>query len=456
LDSLPILKLLAVAVLILLTAFFVAAEFAIVKIRKSRIDHLAEEGNKRAIAAQKVITNLDGSLSACQLGITITALGLGWLGEPTVEALLGPVFESMNLNAALVHTLSFTIAFASITFLHVVLGELAPKTVAIQKAESISLWISPALIVFYRVMYPFIWFLNGSAQLLVRMFGMKPASEHEMAHTEEELRLILSESYKSGEINKTEFSYVEKVFEFDDRTAKEIMVPRTEMVCLYADNTPQENRDIIIEEKYTRYPVVGEDKDNILGMVNAKEVFFDLIKGEEHPLEHYIRPTLSVFENTPIKETLVKLQKKGFHMAVLVDEYGGTAGIVTIEDIIEELVGEIRDEFDEDESPMIQTVSPTVKHLDGKVLISEVNDIYGLDIDDSELDTIGGWVLSQNSEIQEQQVIRHEGFEFKVIELDGHQVKKIEVTEREEEKNIEDDSLSPINESEKDLMGKEA
>ncbi|MCM3719045.1 hemolysin family protein [Fictibacillus phosphorivorans] len=447
-----LLKLFAVAILILLTAFFVAAEFAIVKIRKSRIDQLAEEGNKRAISAQKVIENLDGSLSACQLGITITALGLGWLGEPTVEAILGPVFKSMELSAAVVHTLSFAIAFSSITFLHVVLGELAPKTIAIQKAESISLMLSPALISFYRVMYPFIWFLNGSAQLLVRLLGLKPASEHDMAHTEEELRLILSESYKSGEINKSEFSYVEKVFEFDDRTAKEIMVPRTEMVCMYLDNTMQENINIIAEEKYTRYPVVGEDKDHVLGMVNAKEIFFDLIKGKEFPLEHYIRPTLSVFENTPIKETLLKLQKKGFHMAVLVDEYGGTAGIVTIEDILEELVGEIRDEFDEDESPMIQAISPNVKHFDGKVLISEVNDIYGLDIDDSELDTIGGWVLSQNSEIQEQQVIIYEGYDFKVIELDGHQVKKIEVSKRE----VHEESDASIMDAEQTLLEKEA
>jgi CBS domain containing-hemolysin-like protein len=452
LDSLTLLKLFAVAVLILLTAFFVAAEFAIVKIRKSRIDQLAEEGNKRAIAAQKVIENLDGSLSACQLGITITALGLGWLGEPTVEAILGPVFEKMELSTAVVHTLSFAIAFSSITFLHVVLGELAPKTVAIQKAESISLMLSPALISFYRIMYPFIWFLNGSAQLLVRMLGFKPASEHDMAHTEEELRLILSESYKSGEINKSEFSYVEKVFEFDDRTAKEIMVPRTEMVCMYLDNTMQENIDIIAEEKYTRYPVVGEDKDNVLGMVNAKEVFFDLIKGKEFPLDHYIRPTLSVFENTPIKETLLKLQKKGFHMAVLVDEYGGTAGIVTIEDILEELVGEIRDEFDEDESPMIQAISPNVKHFDGKVLISEVNDIYGLEIDDSELDTIGGWILSQNSEIQEQQVITLKDYDFKVIELDGHQVKKIEISKRE----LDDENEISVEGSENTLVEKEA
>ncbi len=451
-DSLTLLKLFAVAVLILLTAFFVAAEFAIVKIRKSRIDQLAEEGNKRAIAAQKVIANLDGSLSACQLGITITALGLGWLGEPTVEAILGPVFKSMELSTAVVHTLSFAIAFSSITFLHVVLGELAPKTVAIQKAETISLWLSPALIVFYRVMYPFIWFLNGSAQLLVRMFGLKPASEHEMAHTEEELRLILSESYKSGEINKSEFSYVEKVFEFDDRTAKEIMVPRTEMVCMYLDNSMEENINIIAEEKFTRYPVVGEDKDNVLGMVNAKEVFFDLIKGKKFPLDHYIRPTLSVFENTPIKETLMKLQKKGFHMAVLVDEYGGTAGIVTIEDIIEELVGEIRDEFDEDESPMIQSISPNVKHFDGKVLIPEVNDIYGLQIDDSELDTIGGWVLSQNSEIQEHEVILYEGYDFKVIEIDGHQVKKIEITKRE----VESENNPIPDEIDQQLVEKEA
>ncbi|MDU5947884.1 MAG: hemolysin family protein, partial [Paenibacillus macerans] len=216
-----------VALLILATAFFVAAEFAIVRLRSSRVDQMVLEGRKNALAVQRVTSNLDGYLSACQLGITITALGLGWLGEPTVEKILHPVFDRYGLPAEVSSILSFGIAFASITFLHVVLGELAPKTVAIQKAETVSLLTAKPLIYFYKAMYPFIWALNGSANRLVRIFGIKPAKEHEEAHSEEELRIILTESYKSGMINQAEYGYVNKIFAFDERLAREIMVPRT-------------------------------------------------------------------------------------------------------------------------------------------------------------------------------------------------------------------------------------
>ncbi|SDN24545.1 Hemolysin, contains CBS domains [Fictibacillus solisalsi] len=429
-----IFNLFMVAVLILLTAFFVAAEFSIIRVRITRIDQLVAEGNRNAVAAKKVITNLDGSLSACQLGITITALGLGWLGEPTVEHLLHPLFVNLELSAALAKTISFIIAFASITFLHVVLGELAPKTIAIQKAESVSLLLSRPLLFFYQIMYPFIWALNGSAQLFVKLFGFQAASEHEMAHSEEELRSILSESYKSGEINKSEFSYVNNVFEFDNRLAKEIMVPRTEIVTLQAGQALDEAFETIIQEQFTRYPVVGEDKDEILGMINSKELFHGVMKGKQAvPLEEYTRPILSVFENIPIQELLTKMQKKRAHMAILMDEYGGTSGLVTIEDILEELVGEIRDEFDQDESPMIINVNAKTRMLDGKVLIEDVNDLYALDIDETDLDTIGGWMLSMNSDIQKGDVVRHEKYEFKVVGMDGHQIKKIQVREMEEQ-----------------------
>lgn len=427
-----IFNLFMVGILILLTAFFVAAEFSIIRVRITRIDQLVSEGNRRALSAKKVITNLDGSLSACQLGITITALGLGWLGEPTVEHLLRPLFIDLDLSAGVAKTVSFIIAFASITFLHVVLGELAPKTIAIQKAESVSLLLAGPLLFFYKLMYPFIWALNGSAQLFVRMFGFQAASEHEMAHSEEELRSILSESYKSGEINKSEFSYVNNVFEFDNRLAKEIMVPRTEIVTLQSGQTVEEAFEIIVDEQYTRYPVVGEDKDEVLGMINSKELFHSVMKGSQSkPLESYVRPILTVFENIPIQELLTKLQKNRSHMAILMDEYGGTSGLVTVEDILEELVGEIRDEFDQDESPMILNVNAKTKMLDGKVLIEDVNDMYALEIDDTDLDTIGGWMLSNNSDIQQGDIVKHEKYEFKVIEIDGHQVKKVQVRELE-------------------------
>lgn len=426
-----LLNLLWIVVLIILTAFFVAAEFAIVKVRQTRIEHLAQEGNKSAKAVKKVLDNLDGYLSACQLGITITALGLGWLGEPTFKTMLDPFIVNLSLPATLTQTLSFLIAFSFVTFLHVVVGELAPKTWAIQKAEAISLLIARPLIWFYVIAYPLILLLNGSARLLVRLFGLKPSTEHDVAHSEEELRLIMSESYKSGEINKSEFQYVNRIFDFDDRVAREIMVPRTEIVCVYKEDSFADNLALITEEKFTRYPVASGDKDHIVGLINIKEVFQDYFKKETQPLDAYIRPIILVIEHIPIKELLVKMQKEQIHMAILVDEYGGTAGLVTVEDIIEEIVGEIRDEFDRDEQPMINKVTPEKTIIDGKVLIEDVNRTFGLNLDDSELDTIGGWMLSQVEEINKGSSIVVNNYEFKISEVEGHQIKHIEVTNQE-------------------------
>ncbi|MBG9547839.1 HlyC/CorC family transporter [Bacillus firmus] len=426
-----ILNLVFIAILIALTAFFVTSEFAIVKIRSSRIDQLIEEGNKNAIAAKKVISNLDEYLSACQLGITITALGLGWLGEPTIEHLLRPVINSFGLPSSISHVISFSIAFAFITFLHVVVGELAPKTLAIQKAEAVTLLTTRPLIWFYRVMYPIIWALNGSARLLTSMFGLKPASEHELAHSEEELRIILSESYESGEINQSEFKYVNKIFEFDNRIAKEIMVPRTEIVSLSKDDTLEDFLQIVQEEKFTRYPIIDGDKDHIIGMVNIKEVMTDLIMNRDlssSTLESYIRPIIRVIDSIPIHELLLKMQKERIHMAILMDEYGGTSGLVTVEDIIEEIVGEIRDEFDMDEVPMVRKTQEGQYIIDSKVLVGEVNDLLGTDINDEDVDTIGGWILTENYEAKQGDIIEHEKYLFKILDMEDHHIKYIEVT----------------------------
>lgn len=429
---LDIVNLLFVAILIALTAFFVASEFAIVKIRSSRLDQLIAEGKKGAVAAKKVTTHLDEYLSACQLGITVTALGLGWLGEPTVERLLRPVFDNFEINESLSHVLTFGIAFASVTFLHVVIGELAPKTVAIQKAEAVTLLFATPLIWFYRIMFPFIWVLNGSARVITGLFGLKPASEHELAHTEEELRIILSESYESGEINQSELKYMNKIFEFDDRVAKEIMVPRTEIVAASVEKSFQDNLETMSMEKYTRYPVVNGDKDHVLGMINLKEIFTDIFSLSEEErkkstIDKYIRPVIQVIESIPIHDLLIKMQKERVHMAILVDEYGGTAGLVTVEDIIEEIVGEIRDEFDQDEVPEVQKKGEGHYLLDGKVLIYEVNNLLGLDIDDTDVDTIGGWMLTENIDIQQGESIILDGYEFFAKEMEGHLIRVIEI-----------------------------
>ncbi|EOQ11463.1 hemolysin family protein [Bacillus cereus] len=435
-----IFNLVMVAILIAFTGFFVAAEFAIVKIRSSRIDQLVAEGKRGALAAKKVTTNLDEYLSACQLGITVTAMGLGWLGEPTIEKLLHPLFEKWNLNPSISSVLTFGLAFMIMTYLHVVVGELAPKTMAIQKAERVTLlWAGP-LMMFYKVMYPFIWVLNGSARVITGLFGLKPASEHEVAHTEEELRLILSDSYESGEINQAEYKYVNNIFEFDNRIAKEIMVPRTEIVGFYLEDSVEEHMKVIQNERYTRYPIFGEDKDDIIGMVNVKDFFIRYMTEDQKDLSSirsYMRPIIEVMETTPIHDLLLQMQKKRIPMAVLYDEYGGTAGIVTLEDILEEIVGEIRDEYDEDEAPPIQHVNEQHIIVDGKVLISEVKDLFGLHIEEDDVDTIGGWIMMQNHEIEEGQHVEAEGYEFKVLEKDAYQIKRVEIRKMEQEQEEE-------------------
>jgi CBS domain containing-hemolysin-like protein len=425
-----LLNLFTISILIAFTAFFVSSEFAMIKIRTTRIDQLLSEGNKKAEAAKKVVTNLDGYLSATQVGITITSLILGWLGEPTIRKVLSPVFEQFNIPLSLKNILSFIIAFLLITFFNVVLGELAPKTLAIQRAESIMLLFAPILIIFYKIMYPFIWILNRSARLITGIFGVTSASGHEVVLSEEELRMILSESYKSGEINQSEYRYVNNIFEFDNRIAKEIMVPRTEIVTLSKDAVMTEIFNTIKEEKYTRYPVIDGDKDTILGVVNIKEILTDCIAKkceDENTLNPYIKPVIHVIESIPIHELLLKLQKSRSHMAVLSDEYGGTAGIVTVEDILEEIVGEIRDEFDIDELPLIQKVEDDHFILDGKVLIEDVNDLLGINLEENEVDTIGGWFLTQKFDIHKGDKLVEGGFIFQIEENDGHHIMYIDV-----------------------------
>ena len=424
-------NLLLIALLIALTAFFVATEFAIVKVRVSRIDQLIAEGRKGAVSAKKVVTHLDEYLSACQLGITITALGLGWLGEPTVEKILHPLFEHFHINESLTEILSFGIAFALVTFLHVVVGELAPKTFAIQKAENVTLLFAGTIIWFYRIMYPIIWFLNGSARKLVGLFGLKPASEHELAHSEEELRILLSDSYKSGEINKNELKYMNNIFEFDERIAKEIMVPRTEMISISIDDSYADIIATIKAENYTRYPVENGDKDSIVGFINVKELLTaDLTeeeKKESFTVESFINPIIRVIETIPIHDLLVKMQKERTHIAILIDEYGGTSGIVTVEDILEEIVGEIRDEFDGDELPDIRKVQEGHYIVDSKLLVEDVNHLLETTLSNEDVDTIGGWFMTQNLEAKIGSEVNVEGYVFRVQKKDGHHIQYLEI-----------------------------
>lgn len=408
-----------------------ATEFAIIRIRSSRIEQLISEGKAGAVSAKRVTSHLDEYLSACQLGITVTALGIGWLGEPTIAKFIEPIFIKYNIEESTAYIISFIIAFSLVTFLHVVIGELAPKTLAIQKAEAVTLAFSKPIIWFYKITYPIIWVLNGSARFLVGLFGLKPASEHELAHSEEELRILLSESYESGEINQNELKYVNNIFEFDERIAKEIMVPRTEIVSFSIEDNIEDIIATIRDEKYTRYPVVDGDKDNILGIINIKEILTAKISREslmeDVPLKPFIKPIIRVIETIPIHDLLVKMQKEQTHMAVLFDEYGGTSGIVTVEDILEEIVGEIRDEFDADEVADIRKLNQGHYIINSKVLITDVNDALGTHLSEEDVDTLGGWFLTQSYDVKLGDELEAEGYIFKVKEIDGHHILFIEV-----------------------------
>lgn len=433
-------NLILVAILIALTAFFVITEFAIIKVRSTRLDQLIAEGNSKAIAAKQVTSSLDEYLSACQLGITITALGLGWLGEPTIEKMLSPLLHKLDIPTSVSHVISFIIALAAMTYLHVVLGELAPKTLAIQKAEAVSLIVAKPIIIFYKLMYPFIKILNGSAQLIIRLFGMKSQSEHELAHSEEELRIILTESFKKGEINQSEYKYVDNIFEFDNRLAKEIMVPRTEIIGIPRDASWEEVLNTVQRERFTRYPVIDGDKDSIIGVVHLKDLIAIAMKQDRSDISimDIIHPIISVIEMIPIHDLLLKMQKEHNHMALLFDEYGGTSGIVTVEDILEEIVGEIQDEFDNDEIPELRKITKDHYIVDSKLLLEEVNDLLQTDLYEEGIDTIGGWLLTKKYDIKLGDIVEHSGYTFVVKEMDGHHIQYIEIKSLHPQEKQED------------------
>ncbi|AYV68402.1 MULTISPECIES: hemolysin family protein [Niallia] len=426
-DIITIINLFLLVLLLALTAFFVGAEFAVVKIRMSRIDQLIAEGNKKAIMAKKVASELDYYLSACQLGITVTALGLGALGKPAIEQLLYPIFNLLNASPSVASVASYAIAFALVTFLHVVVGEMAPKTLAIQFAEKLTLLLAPPLYWFGKVMKPFIWALNGSAQVVLRLMGIKPA-KHEQAYSEEELKIVMTQSYQGGEIDQTELEYMENVFSFDERVAKDIMVPRTELVTLNKDMSYEEIVKVLDEHNYTRYPVTEDgDKDHIIGVVNVKKMLTQMAWGRNRQLDEFVRDLPVVLEVTRLQDALLKMQQERVHMLLVIDEYGGTSGILAMEDILEELVGEIRDEFDADEVADIRESGKDKYFINGRVLLDELEERFGIPFEErEELDTIAGWIqyqLLDTAKIGDQ--VEQGDRLWTVTDMDNYQIKEV-------------------------------
>ena len=386
------LKILVVFLLVFGNAFFVAAEFSIVKMRSSRLDVLIAEGNRRASYAKKLADRLDVALSVTQLGITIVSLGLGWLGEPVVASLLHPAFSWFGVPESAVETVSFAIAFFLITSLHIVGGELIPKNVAIRKVESVALTVALPLLVFQRIMYPFVWLLNHVANWAEERMGFSVVTkEEDVAHTEEEIRVLMEESHRQGFIDKTELEFVDNVFDFADLSVREIMIPRTDMVCLDLEDSVEESIETAMEERLTRYPICDGGKDNVIGFLHIKDFLQTLYKKEAPDLRKLARHALVVPEAMAVSRLLQTMQQERSQLAIVVDEYGGTAGMVTIEDVIEEIVGDIQDEFDTDR-PLVEKKGACLYSVDAKMLLEELEDILEVAIDEEEIDSVGGWL----------------------------------------------------------------
>lgn len=420
--------------LVCVNGFFVASEFSIVKVRESRIQELVQQGKGQALKAQSLVRSMDQYLSATQLGITIASLALGWVGEPAFASLFEPLFRNLgDLKPVATHSLAASSAFLLITFLHIVIGELAPKTLAIQRADRVILWISAPLSWFYKISYPLIWALNGTANAFLRMVGIAPMAESALAHSEEELRLILADSHAKGILDRDERRMLERVFDFADRSVRQVMVPSVEVVFLDLHQSLEENLEIVRKRRHTRYPLCDGTLDRVVGIIHVKDLFRQYRQSrEKFDLELVKRPVQFVPESKYIQSLLTEFRHTRTHLAVVVDEYGATVGIVTFEDILEELVGEIQDEFDIDmPPPMIQKTGDEQYMIQGRALLEEVEHTLGMKIDDDENDTIGGHImmmLGRTAEVGDEITVAGQ-FRIRVVGMKGLQITDL-VSER--------------------------
>jgi CBS domain containing-hemolysin-like protein len=420
-------KIITVFALVLINGFFVAAEFSMVKVRKSRIETLVLEGNRSAKHTLKVVNDLNEYLSACQLGITLASLGLGWIGEPAVADLFMPIFKLMNISDVTVHSISFILAFSLITGFHIVLGELAPKSLAIISSEKIAMHTALPLILFYKITYPVMWAFNHSTNWVLKIFGLSMVDEHDVAHTDEEIKILVEESYKHGLIDQTELTFVDNIFDFSEKTVKEIMIHRTDMVCIFLEDSFDEIIQTALNEELTRYPVCKDSKDNVVGFIHIKDLYKQKIEGNNENIEGIIRDIKFVPESMSIGKLFKIFQIEKKQIAIVIDEFGGTSGLVTIEDILEEIVGEIQDEFD-DEGEAIKKIEDGSYIVDGKVHIEDINELLDISINEENIDTIGGWIYSKlKGYPNANEKVNFDQYEFTILKFDKKRISKVQI-----------------------------
>ncbi|MBL9104689.1 MAG: HlyC/CorC family transporter [Myxococcales bacterium] len=426
-----VLGVLALFVLVLLNGFFVAAEFALVSVRRTRLEQLANEGNFLAKRAHSAVQNLDLYIAATQLGITMASLGIGFLAEPAIEHLVSPTLLTWGLDPGTVTTISFVIAFTISTALHIVFGELAPKSLALQRAEQVSLAISIPLHVFATIFRPVIYVLNATGNGVVRLFGLKPVTGHHTAHSEEEIRMIVSASRQEGVLEEQEKELLNNVFDLSDTPVRAIMTPRVDMIAIEETSSLRRLMALNEEHGYTRVPVYRETTDKITGIAFIGDVLKHLDKLDVVTVRMIARKTVYAPENMKVLDLFQLLQSKKTHMAIVMDEFGGTAGLVTLEDAVEEVVGEIYDETDED-SKEVQHLGEGAYLFDATINVSDAEKVLGVDLDGDEAanyETLSGFLFHRFEYIPRiGEEIVHAGWVFHVAEADERRVLKVRAT----------------------------
>jgi len=427
--GLTILRLLAVILLVLANGFFVAAEFALVSVRQTRIAELVAKGNQAAKWVQKALENPDQVIAATQLGITLASLGLGWIGEPAFATILEPLIHLFpaDIQSEVSHSIAAGLSFAIITFLHVVVGELAPKSIALQNSEQTSLWIARPTIWTEWIFKPAIWVLNGTGNFLLKLFGVKPASGHELVHSVEELKMLVTASTEEGVVESDEGEMLHAVFDFGERLVRQVMIPRTEIMGFEADLTLRESIEIATKSTFTKFPVYDDVLDNIIGVVHIKDLLRAELDQKKKDIlaRNLVREAIFIPETVHVRSVLQLFRARRQHIAIVMDEFGGTAGLVTLEDLMEELVGEVSDPFDEVQ-PEIQIHPDGSATIDGMALMDEVNEALDLELEDPYYDTIAGYVMGKLGRIPTvDDELKIKNFRVKVKSLDGMRIERL-------------------------------
>lgn len=420
--------LLLVVLFLLMNAFFVVAEFALVRVRRSQIDMAVAEKRRGAEAARDVTTHINAYLSACQLGITLASLAIGWLGEPAVSAVLEGPLLALGLPEAAIHPICVAVGFFIVTALHVVVGELIPKSFAIFSTEKYALHTAEPLRVFYRITYPIMVIFNGVTNAVMKLFGHNPADEHEV-YTGDEIKLLIDESTENGLIDPEQNEFVDNIFDLGDKDAEGIMTPRTDVICLDTEDTLEENLDLIRQYKYSRYPVCHGSKDHIVGFVHTKDLVDTAL---DTPMSEWnVRELPAVPESIPIAKLLETMQERCTKICVVVDEHGGTAGIVTMSDIMEQIVGRIDDEYVHDTDDDVEELPDGTYQINGTLAINDLVELLGFEPEEAdEVETAGGLLLKLFDRIPDEgdvAVLEHRGTKvtFTVLAMDRLRIDRI-------------------------------